>query len=295
MTVTTGIIDGKLASDKIKESISKEVEAIKAKGGKVPHLAAVLVGNDGASQTYVGNKERSCHQVGFDSTVLRFEDTITEPELLGVIAKLNADSNIDGIIVQLPLPGHIDENRVIKAIDPCKDVDGFHPENVGKMMLGLPALLPATPSGIIQLLELYNIETEGKDCVIIGRSNIVGRPLANLLSHKGKFADCTVTLCHSRTKNIEEYTRKADIIVAALGKPGFLKGDMIKEGAIVIDVGITRIPDSTKKSGYRLSGDADFETVAPKCSWITPVPGGVGPMTIVSLLSNTLQAAKSHK
>ncbi len=293
MTVTTGIIDGKLASDKIKESISKEVEAIKAKGGKVPHLAAVLVGNDGASQTYVGNKERSCHQVGFDSTVLRFEDTITEPELLGVIAKLNADSNIDGIIVQLPLPKHIDENKIIWAIDPDKDVDGFHPANVGKMVLGLPALLPATPSGIIKLLELYNIETEGKSCVIIGRSNIVGRPLSNLLSQKGKFADCTVTLCHSHTENIEEYTRKADIIVAALGHPGFLKGDMVKEGAIVIDVGITRIPDATRKSGFRLSGDADYESVATKCSWITPVPGGVGPMTIVSLLTNTLQAAKS--
>ncbi len=295
MTVTTRIIDGKYASDKIKESISKEVETIKETGGKVPHLAAILVGNDGASQTYVGNKERSCHQVGFDSTVLRFEDTITEAQLLEEIAKLNADSNIDGIIVQLPLPRHIDENKIIKAIDPDKDVDGFHPENVGKMMLGLPTLLPATPSGIIKLLELYNIDTKGKNCVIIGRSNIVGRPLANLLSQKGKYADCTVTICHSHTKNIEEYTRKADIIVAALGKPGFLKGDMVKEGAVVIDVGITRIPDETKKSGFRLSGDADYETVAPKCSWITPVPGGVGPMTIVSLLSNTLQAAKQNR
>ncbi len=293
MTITTGILDGKLASDKIKESISKEVEDIKAKGGKAPHLAAILVGNDGASQTYVGNKERSCHQVGFDSTVLRFEDTITEAELLEVIGKLNNDSNIDGIIVQLPLPKHIDENKIIWAIDPDKDVDGFHPANVGKMVLGLPALLPATPSGIIKLLELYNIETEGKSCVIIGRSNIVGRPLSNLLSQKGKFADCTVTLCHSHTENIEEYTRKADIIVAALGHPGFLKGDMVKEGAIVIDVGITRIPDATRKSGFRLSGDADYESVATKCSWITPVPGGVGPMTIVSLLTNTLQAAKS--
>lgn len=290
--MTYGILDGKLASDKIKQEIAAEVEQIKANGGKVPHLAAILVGTDGASQTYVGNKERSCHQVGFDSTVLRFEDTITESELLEVIANLNNDSNIDGIIVQLPLPSHIDENKIIWAIDPQKDVDGFHPANVGRMALGLPALLPATPAGIIKLLEVYDIPTQGKSCVIIGRSNIVGRPLTNMLSHKGKYADCTVTLCHSKTKNIEEYTKHADIIVAALGQPGFLKGDMIKEGAIVIDVGITRIPDDTKKSGYRLQGDADFESVAPKCSWITPVPGGVGPMTIVSLLSNTLQSAK---
>ncbi|MBR5855744.1 MAG: bifunctional methylenetetrahydrofolate dehydrogenase/methenyltetrahydrofolate cyclohydrolase FolD [Bacteroidales bacterium] len=289
--MNTGILDGKFASDKIKQDIANEVQAIKERGGKTPHLAAILVGNDGASQTYVGNKERSCHQVGFDSTVLKFEDTITENELLEVISNLNNDSNIDGIIVQLPLPSHIDENKIIWAIDPSKDVDGFHPANVGKMALGLPALLPATPSGIIKLLELYNIETKGKSCVIIGRSNIVGRPLANLLSHKGTYADCTVTLCHSNTKNIEDYTRNADIVVTALGKPGFLKADMIKEGAIVIDVGITRIPDSSKKSGYRLSGDVDFESVAPKCSWITPVPGGVGPMTIVSLLSNTLQSA----
>lgn len=289
--MNTGILDGKFASDKIKQDIANQVQAIKERGGKCPHLAAILVGNDGASQTYVGNKERSCQQVGFDSTVLKFEDTITENELLEVIGNLNNDSNIDGIIVQLPLPSHIDENKIIWAIDPKKDVDGFHPANVGKMALGLPALLPATPSGIIKLLELYNIETKGKNCVIIGRSNIVGRPLANLLSHKGKYADCTVTLCHSNTKNIEEYTRNADIVVAALGQPGFLKADMVKEGVIVIDVGITRIPDATKKSGFRLSGDADFENIAPKCSWITPVPGGVGPMTIVSLLSNTLQSA----
>ena len=209
-----------------------------------------------------------------------------------MIDNLNNDANIDGIIVQLPLPDHIDENKIIWAIDPRKDVDGFHPANVGKMTLGLPALLPATPSGIIKLLEIFDIETKGKSCVIIGRSNIVGRPLANLLSHKGKFADCTVTLCHSHTKNIEEYTRNADIVVAALGIPGFLKADMVKEGAIVIDVGITRLPDPTKKSGYRLSGDVDFENVSKKCSWITPVPGGVGPMTIVSLLSNTLQSSK---
>lgn len=290
--MTTGILDGKLASDKIKEQIATEVERIKANGGKCPHLAAILVGNDGASQTYVGNKERACKQVGFDSTVLKFEETISESELLEVIENLNNDANIDGIIVQLPLPSHIDENKIIWAIDPSKDVDGFHPANVGKMALGLPALLPATPSGIVKLLEIYGIETKGKNCVIIGRSNIVGRPLANMLSHKGKYSDCTVTLCHSNTRNIEEFTKNADIVVAALGKPGFLKADMIKEGAIVIDVGITRVPDSTKKSGFRLSGDTDFENVAPKCSWITPVPGGVGPMTIVSLLSNTLQAAQ---
>lgn len=290
--MATGILDGKFASDKIKQEIAAEVEQIKAKGGKCPHLAAILVGNDGASQTYVGNKERSCMQVGFDSTVLKFEDTITEVELLEVIENLNNDDNIDGIIVQLPLPSHIDENKIIWAIDPYKDVDGFHPANVGKMTLGLPALLPATPSGIVKLFEIYGIETKGKNCVIIGRSNIVGRPLANMLSHKGIYSDCTVTLCHSNTRNIEEFTKNADIVVAALGKPGFLKADMIKEGAIVIDVGITRVPDQTKKSGYRLAGDADFENVAPKCSWITPVPGGVGPMTIVSLLSNTLQAAQ---
>ena len=286
------LIDGKLTSDKVKKEIAEKVEAIVANGGKRPHLAAVLVGNDGASQTYVGHKERACKEVGFDSTGIRLEDTITEQELLDVIAKLNADDNIDGIIVQLPLPKHIDEHKIIWAIDPLKDVDGFHPANVGKMALGLPALLPATPTGIICLLEQYGIETQGKNCVIIGRSNIVGRPLANMLSHKGKFANCTVTLCHSLTKNIEEFTRKADIVVAALGQPSFLKGDMIKEGAVIIDVGITRVPDATKKNGYRLMGDADFESVAPKCSYITPVPGGVGPMTIVSLLLNTLQSAQ---
>lgn len=286
------MIDGKYTSEKIKNEISQQVRNIIANGGKVPHLAAILVGTDGASQTYVGHKERSCKEVGFNSTVLRFDESITEPELLDVIYKLNADKEIDGLIVQLPLPSHIDEQKIIEAIDPAKDVDGFHPANVGKMMLGFPSLLPATPAGIIRLLREYNIETRGKNCVIIGRSNIVGRPLANLLSQKGQFADCTVTLCHSRTKNIEEFTKKADIIVAALGSPGFLKGDMIKEGAVVIDVGITRVADESKKSGYRLMGDTEFDTVAPKCSYITPVPGGVGPMTIVSLLSNTLQSAQ---
>lgn len=286
------IIDGKYTSDKIKKEIAQRVEEIVANGGKRPHLAAILVGNDGASQTYVGHKERACKEVGFDSTVLRFEDSITEAELLDVIAELNSDDHVDGMIVQLPLPKHIDEQKVIEAIHPEKDVDGFHPANVGKMMLGLPTMLPATPAGIMCLLEEYNVETKGKNCVIIGRSNIVGRPLANLLSQKGKYADCTVTVCHSNTKNIEEHTKNADIIVAALGKAGFLKGDMVKEGAVVIDVGITRVPDSTKKSGYRLSGDCDYETVAPKSSYITPVPGGVGPMTIVSLMLNTLKSAE---
>lgn len=286
------LIDGKLTSDKVKKDIAKKVEAIVANGGKRPHLAAILVGNDGASQTYVGHKERACKEVCFDSTVIRLEDTISEQELLDIIAKLNVDNNIDGIIVQLPLPKHIDEQKIIWAIDPLKDVDGFHPANVGKMALGLPALLPATPTGIVCLLEQYGIETQGKHCVIIGRSNIVGRPLANMLSHKGKYANCTVTICHSHTKNIEEFTRKADIIVAALGQPAFLKGDMVKEGAVIIDVGITRVPDETKKNGYRLMGDADFDSVAPKSSYITPVPGGVGPMTIVSLLLNTLQSAQ---
>lgn len=285
------IIDGKLISERIKERIASEVEAIKERGEKIPHLAAILVGNDGASQTYVGNKERSCRQVGFESSVLKFEDTITQDELLDVIAQLNRNDEIDGIIVQLPLPAHIDEQKIIWAIDPFKDVDGFHPANVGKMVLGLPTMLPATPAGIITMLEEYGIETSGKSCVIIGRSNIVGRPIANLLSQKGKYADCTVTLCHSHTKDIVEYTSKADIIIAALGQPGFLKGDMIKEGAIIIDVGITRVPDSSKKSGYRLSGDCDFDSVSQKAEWITPVPGGVGPMTIVSLLQNTLKSA----
>ena len=286
------LIDGKYTSDKIKKEIAHKVKDIVASGGKCPHLAAILVGNDGASQTYVGHKERACNEVGFESTVLRFDENISEEELLDVIKNLNDDDNIDGMIVQLPLPKHIDEQKIIEAIDPAKDVDGFHPTNVGKMALELPTLLPATPAGIVRLLTEYNIETQGKNCVIIGRSNIVGRPLANLLSHKGKFADCTVTLCHSKTKNLSDFTRNADIIIAALGSPEFLKADMIKDGVIIIDVGITRVADPSKKSGYRLVGDADFDSVAPKCSYITPVPGGVGPMTIVSLLSNTLQSAQ---
>ncbi len=289
------ILDGKATSDKIKQEIADMVKERVANGGKRPHLAAILVGNDGASQTYVGHKERACAQVGFKSTLLRFPAEISQQELLDRIKEINANDDIDGLIVQLPLPEHIDEDSVINAIDPCKDVDGFHPENVGRMMLGLPTFLPATPYGILRLLYEYGIETQGKHCVIIGRSNIVGRPLANLLSLKDEPGDCTVTICHSRTKNIEYFTRQADIIVAAMGSPGFLKGDMVREGAVIVDVGITRIEDNTKKNGYRLSGDVDFESVAPKASYITPVPGGVGPMTIVSLMVNTLKAAECKK
>ena len=245
--------------------------------------------------TYVGHKERACSQVGFKSTLHRFPAEITQNELIEIIEEINNNDDIDGLIVQLPLPSHLDEDAVINAIAPCKDVDGFHPENVGKMTLGLPTFLPATPYGIIRLLSEYGIETKGKHCVIIGRSNIVGRPLANLLSLKDDPGDCTVTICHSHTKNIEFFTKQADIIIAALGQPGFVKGDMVREGAVIVDVGITRVADETKKTGYRLLGDVDFETVAPKASFITPVPGGVGPMTIVSLMVNTLKAAECKK
>lgn len=286
------ILDGKATSDKIKAEIAEKVKEIIANGGKRPHLAAILVGNDGASQTYVGNKERACEQVGFKSTLFKFSENITQEDLIHQIKEINYNRDIDGLIVQLPLPSHIDEDAVINAIDPKKDVDGFHPENIGRMMLGLPTFLPATPYGIIKLLSEYGIETQGKHAVIIGRSNIVGRPLANLLSLKDEPGDCTVTICHSKTENIEYFTKQADIIIAALGSPGFVTGEMVKEGAVIVDVGITRIPDSTKKNGYRLAGDVDFETVAPKASFITPVPGGVGPMTIVSLMVNTLKAAE---
>lgn len=286
------ILDGKATSEKIKLEIAQMVKDKVAAGGKRPHLAAILVGNDGASQTYVGNKERACAQVGFNSTLHRFPAEITQVELIRKIDEINRNDDVDGLIVQLPLPGHIDEDAVINAIDPSKDVDGFHPVNVGKMTLGLPTFLPATPYGILRLLDEYGIETSGKHCVIIGRSNIVGRPLANLMSLKDNPGDCTVTICHSRTKNIELYTKQADIIIAALGSPGFLKGDMVREGSVIVDVGITRISDPSKKSGYRLEGDVDFESVAPKASYITPVPGGVGPMTIVSLMVNTLKAAE---
>lgn len=284
------ILDGKATADQIKLEIAAEVEKMTAQGKKRPHLAAILVGDDGASQTYVGHKEKACAQVGFKSTLLRLPADTSEEFLLSEIAKINADPDIDGLIVQLPLPKHINEQRVIETIDPSKDVDGFHPVNVGKMVLGLPAFVSATPWGILELMERYGIETSGKHCVIIGRSNIVGRPLANLLSQKSKPGDCTVTICHSRTKDLKEYTLKADIIIAALGVPEFLKGDMVREGAVVIDVGITRVKADTK-TGFRLAGDVQFSEVSPKCSYITPVPGGVGPMTIIALLRNTLKAA----
>ena len=284
------LIDGKATSEAIKLEIAEKVKNIVAAGGKVPHLVAILVGEDGASQTYVGNKEKSCAQVGFKSTILRYPDTITQDFLLYKIDEINADSDVDGFIVQLPLPKHIDEQIVIEKIDPKKDVDGFHPVNFGKMVLGMPSFVSATPYGIMELIERYKIETSGKKCVIVGRSNIVGRPLANLLSQKGYPGDCTVTIVHSRTKNIKEITLEADIIIAALGVPGFLTGDMIKDGAVVIDVGITRVK-ADNNAGFKLKGDVLFEEVAPKCSFITPVPGGVGPMTIVSLLKNTLKAA----
>lgn len=286
------ILDGKATSDKIKQEIAQMVKERVANGGKRPHLVAILVGNDGASQTYVANKEKACAQVGFNSTLHRFPAEITQEELISKIEIINKNDDVDGLIVQLPLPAHIDEDAVINAIHPSKDVDGFHPENVGKMTLGLPTFVPATPYGILRLLSEYGVETSGKHCVIIGRSNIVGRPLANLMSLKDNPGDCTVTVCHSHTKNIENFTKQADIIIAALGSPGFVKGDMINEGTVIVDVGITRISDPTKKSGYRLEGDVDFESCAPKASFITPVPGGVGPMTIVSLMVNTLKAAE---
>lgn len=284
------ILDGKTTADAIKLEIAEKVKSIVGNGGKRPHLAAILVGEDGASQTYVGNKEKACSFVGFKSTIVRFPADISEEVLLDKISEINADSDIDGLIVQLPLPKHIDEQKVIETIDPKKDVDGFHPVNVGKMLLGLPTFISATPAGIVDLLERYNIETSGKHCVIIGRSNIVGRPLANLLSQKSKPGDCTVTMCHSRTKDIKSFTLQADIVVAALGIPEFLTADMVKDGAVVIDVGITRVKADTK-TGFRLVGDVKFDEVAPKCSYITPVPGGVGLMTIISLLKNTLKAS----
>ena len=288
------LIDGKATSAEIKKEIAKEVEQIKAAGGKAPHLAAILVGHDGGSETYVANKVKACEQVGFESTLIRFEDDITEEELLRSVEKLNNDPDIDGFIVQLPLPKHISEDKITEAIDYHKDVDGFHPVNVGRMSLGLPCFLSATPSGIVELLKRYKVETKGKHCVILGRSNIVGKPAAMLLMQKGYPGDCTVTVCHSRTKDIKDICLQADIIIAALGVPEFLKGDMVKDGAVVIDVGTTRVPSDKTKSGFKLTGDVAFEEVAPKCSYITPVPGGVGPMTIVSLLKNTLLASKKE-
>ncbi len=285
------IIDGKATAAKIKEEIREEVEKLVNSGQRAPGLVAILVGEDGASRTYVNAKEKACQELGFYSEVLRLPAEITQDELLKEVEKLNQDPRVDGFIVQMPLPKHIDEQRVIEAIDPTKDVDGFHPVNVGKVSLGLrPAFVSATPAGIMELLKHYNIETEGKNCVVIGRSNIVGRPMSILMSEKG--VDCTVTLVHSRTRDIEKICKQADIIVAALGISEFLKGEMVKEGAVVIDVGITRVDDPSKKSGFKLLGDVEWGSVSPKCSYITPVPGGVGPMTIVTLMKNTLLSRK---
>ena len=285
------LIDGKQTAATIKAEIKKEVEDIVARGGKRPHLAAILVGHDGGSETYVRNKVLACEACGFQSTLLRFEDDITEEQLLAEVDKLNKDASVDGFIVQLPLPKHISEQKVIEAIDYKKDVDGFHPINVGRMAIGLPCDISATPKGILELLRRYEIPTSGKKCVILGRSNIVGKPMAQLMMQK-QYGDATVTVCHSRSKTLKEECLQADIIIAAIGQPAFLKADMVKKGAVVIDVGTTRVPDATKKSGFRLQGDVDFENVAPLCSYITPVPGGVGPMTICMLMLNTLAAGK---
>jgi methylenetetrahydrofolate dehydrogenase (NADP+) / methenyltetrahydrofolate cyclohydrolase len=284
------IIDGKKISSEIRKEIAEEVATLRSSGKRIPHLVAILVGNNGASETYVSNKVKDCEEVGFKSGVIRFESDVNEKVLLAKIFELNNDPDVDGFIVQLPLPHHISENKVIEAIDPKKDADGFHPVNIGRMVIGLPGYLPATPFGIVELIRRYNIETSGKNCVVIGRSNIVGRPVSILLSQKGM--DATVTVVHSRTKNIKEIVSKADIIIAALGSPGFVTEDLVKDGAVVIDVGATRVSSPATKSGFRLLGDVDFERVAPRCSYITPVPGGVGPMTRVSLLRNTLIAAK---
>lgn len=282
------LISGKEISAAVKSEIAEEVEQMVSAGHKRPHLAVIIVGHDGASETYVASKVKSCAQVGFKSSEIRYEDDITQEELLSTIKKLNNDDDVDGFIVQLPLPKHIDEDTVIQAIDPNKDVDGFHPISVGKMVQGLPTFLPATPAGIVELLKRYKIETSGKHCVVVGRSNIVGTPMSVLMSRKEEWANCTVTICHSRTKNIEEITRQADILIVALGVPHFIKGDMVKEGAVVIDVGIHRVKSDKTRSGWKLIGDVDFDEVSKKSSFITPVPGGVGPMTIASLLQNTL-------
>ena len=285
------LIDGKATATAVKAEIAKEVEQMVASGQKRPHLAAVLVGHDGGSETYVKNKVIACEQCGFKSSLIRFEDDVTEKELLDCVAKLNSDPDVDGFIIQLPLPKHIDEQKIIMAIDYRKDVDGFHPINVGRMAIGLPCFISATPLGILTLLRRYNIETRGKKCVVLGRSNIVGKPMAQLMMQKA-YGDSTVTVCHSHSTSLKQECREADIIIAAIGKPDFVTADMVREGAVVIDVGTTRVPDATRKSGFRLNGDVKFDEVAPKCSYITPVPGGVGPMTICSLMNNTLAAAK---
>lgn len=287
------LIDGKATAAQIKEEIAAEVEQIVAQGGKRPHLAAVLVGHDGGSETYVKNKVLACEACGFKSSLIRFEDDVTEQELLDCVTRLNDDEDVDGFIVQLPLPRHINEQKIIEAIDYRKDVDGFHPINVGRMAIGLPCFISATPLGILTLLQRYNVETSGKKCVILGRSNIVGKPMAQLMMQK-QYGDSTVTVCHSHSTTLKEECRHADIVIAAIGQPNFVTADMVKPGAVVIDVGTTRVPDSTRKSGYRLNGDVKFDEVAPLCSLITPVPGGVGPMTICSLMKNTLSAGKKE-
>ena len=286
------LIEGKKIAEQIKSEIAAEVQEILANGGRRPHLAGVLVGHDGGSESYMASKVKTCEQCGFKSSLLRFEENVTQEELIAAIQALNSDDDVDGFIVQLPLPRHINEQAVIEAIDPRKDVDGFHPINVGRMSIGLPCFKPATPSGIMMLLERYNIETRGKHCVVLGRSNIVGKPISSMLMQKSNPGNCTVTVCHSATPNIKELCLQADIIIAAIGKPGFVTADMVREGAVVIDVGTTRVDDPTRERGWRLAGDVDFDAVAPHCSYITPVPGGVGPMTIVSLMHNTLLAAK---
>lgn len=287
------LIDGKATAACIKAEIADEVKEIVAKGGRRPHLAAVLVGHDGGSETYVRNKVIACQACGFKSSLIRFEDNVSEQQLLEQVDKLNEDDDVDGFIVQLPLPNHISEQKIIEAIDCRKDVDGFHPINVGRMSVGLPCFISATPKGILELLRRYRISTSGKKCVVLGRSNIVGKPMAQLMMQK-KYGDATVTVCHSHTANLKEECRAADILIAAIGQPNFVKGDMVKSGAVVIDVGTTRVPDASKKSGFRLCGDVLFSEVAPKCSFITPVPGGVGPMTICMLMKNTLSAAKKE-
>ena len=286
------LIDGKAVSEQIKQEIAAEVAEIVARGGKRPHLAAILVGHDGGSETYVAAKVKACEVCGFKSSLIRYEADVTEDELLAKVKELNEDPDVDGFIVQLPLPKHISEQKVIESIDYRKDVDGFHPINVGRLSIGLPCYISATPNGIMELLRRYEIDTRGKKCVVLGRSNIVGKPMAMLMMQKGTPGDATVTVCHSRTQGITEICREADIIIAAMGQPNFVKAEMVKEGAVVIDVGTTRVPDATRKSGFKLTGDVKFDEVAPRCSFITPVPGGVGPMTIVSLMKNTLLAGK---
>lgn len=288
------LLDGKALSQKIKEEIAQEVEQIKNNGGKIPHLAAVLIGEDPASEVYIRNKVQSCEMVGFKSTLVKRDSSTTEEELLQIVDQLNNNDDIDGFIVQLPLPEHINEEKVTLAIDPRKDVDGFHPVNFGRMAQGLPCYLPATPFGILQMLERYKIEVSGKECVVLGRSNIVGTPVSILLSRKARPGNATVTLCHSRTKDLAKHTRRADILIVSLGVPEFVTADMVKEGAVVIDVGINRVEDASRQRGYRLVGDVKFDEVAAKCSYITPVPGGVGPMTVTSLLINTLKSAKKE-